>query len=236
MNQIIIFNKDFINHSTVKLQGRRKDHIISILKSKTGDTVRVGLLNGKKGKGTVTGINDLEITLDLDLIENPPPPLSAVLILSLPRPKILKRVLQCASAMGVKRIALIRTWKVDKSYWQSPVLLKKNLEEELILGLEQACDTVMPEVSIHKLFRPFVEDELEGLSAGSRCLVAHPGSKTSCMSGISEKVTLAIGPEAGFIPYEIEMLEKKGFQAVSVGERILRVDQAVPAILGRLFS
>jgi RsmE family RNA methyltransferase len=45
---------------------------------------------------------------------------------------------------------------------------------------------------------------------------------------------VAIGPEGGWIPYEVGMLEARGFQAFSLGPRILRVDVAVPYILGQL--
>jgi len=48
-------------------------------------------------------------------------------------------------------------------------------------------------------------------------------------------VTLAIGPEGGFIAEEIASLAKVGFQPVVLGPRILRVETAVAAILGRLF-
>jgi RsmE family RNA methyltransferase len=47
-------------------------------------------------------------------------------------------------------------------------------------------------------------------------------------------VTLAIGPEGGFIPYEIDMLKAAGFEDVSFGERILRVEHAVAALVGRI--
>ena len=49
------------------------------------------------------------------------------------------------------------------------------------------------------------------------------------------RVLLAIGPEGGFIPYEIDLLMRCGFEAVHVGERILRVDTAIPFIISRLF-
>jgi RsmE family RNA methyltransferase len=57
----------------------------------------------------------------------------------------------------------------------------------------------------------------------------------ACPHDVNCAVTLVIGPEGGFIPFEIELLEKNGFQAVTLGPRILRVENAIPALAGRLF-
>src|SRR5690554_7099628 len=74
----------------------------------------------------------------------PPPPSSTLfpyttlfrstLILALPRPKMLKRILIDATSLGVKRIILLNSWKVEKSYWQTPELHAKLLQEKLLLG------------------------------------------------------------------------------------------------------
>jgi RsmE family RNA methyltransferase len=52
---------------------------------------------------------------------------------------------------------------------------------------------------------------------------------------VQQPVTLAIGPEGGFIAEEIASFERIGFHAVSFGPRILRVETAVSALVGRLF-
>ncbi len=165
----------------------------------------------------------------------PPAPLPVTLILALPRPKVLKRVLRSASAMGVKRIVLLNAFRVEKSYWGSPALASDNLREQLISGLEQARDTVIPEVLLRPLFKPFVEDELPGIAKGTVSLVAHPYASLPCPRTAEKAVTLVVGPEGGFIPYEIEKLAAAGFTAVQAGERILNVETAVPALLSLLF-
>jgi RsmE family RNA methyltransferase len=137
--------------------------------------------------------------------------------------------------MGIKEIYIIRTWRVEKSYWGSPVLEEGNLLRQVIAGLEQGRDTVLPVISIRKRFRPFVEDELPSISQGTLALAAHPAAENPCPRGVGCAVTLALGPEGGFIPYEIDALASTGFQPVSLGGRILRVETALPMIAGRLF-
>jgi RsmE family RNA methyltransferase len=187
------------------------------------------------GIGKILTIDNSKMSLALTLDLSPPKPLPLTMILALPRPKMLRRILQTISAMGVKELYLVNSSRVEKSYWQSPFLSPKSIEEQLLLGLEQAKDTTLPNVHLRKLFKPFVEDELLKIAKDSLALVAHPSTDNRCPVDCNVSVTLAIGPEGGFIPYEIDLLKKHNFKATHVGERILRVENAIPAIISRLF-
>lgn len=235
MNLILLSEDDFTGQNCVQLQGRRLKHIIEVHKASVGDILSVGLLNGPIGKGTITALTPHTVTMELHLDQQPPAPLPATLILALPRPKVLKRVLIAASSMGVKKIFLANSFRVEKSFWKSPRLSKEHLDEFLALGLEQAKDTVMPKVLLRPLFKPFVEDELPEVISDTLTLVAHPAAKEPCPRNTKKHVTLAIGPEGGFIPYEIEKLASLGFRPVSLGQRTLRVETVVPALLSQLF-
>jgi len=144
---------------------------------------------------------------------------------------VLNRVIASATSLGVKRIYLINAWRVEKSYWRSPRLSEENLLMQRVLGLEQARDTILPQIELRRFFRPFVEEELPAIVGGGRALVAHPGGTAKVTPG--EPVTVAIGPEGGFIPEEIASLERIGFATMSLGERILRVETAVAVALAR---
>ncbi|MBE9505063.1 MAG: 16S rRNA (uracil(1498)-N(3))-methyltransferase [Proteobacteria bacterium] len=236
MNLILLFDDDFIKAgNSVRLKDHRLRHVIDVHQASEGDELTVGLLNGKMGVGHLTFLSPEAMEMDVTLNVEPPPSLPLTLIMALPRPKVLKRVLRTISAMGVKRLFLINSWRVEKSYWQSPALEEEKIREQLVLGLEQAKDTVLPEVMLRRLFKAFVEDELPGLIKDSMSLVAHPIADALCPRDVRQPVTLAIGPEGGFIPYEIEKLEACGFKTVNLGERILTVETAVPVLLARLF-
>jgi len=214
---------------------RRLQHILNIQGAKAGDTFKAGLLNGNLGSVTITQIAAGELRLDCDFNQKPPAPLPLTLILGLPRPKMLRRIFQTLATLGAKNIYLVNSFRVEKSYWQTPFLQPEAIRQQLLLGLEQGCDTLMPQVHLAKRFKPFVEDELPAISVGTRALVAHPYTPNSCPTGLREDTTLAVGPEGGFIPYEIELLNNTGFQAVSLGSRIMRVETAIPYLISRLF-
>jgi RsmE family RNA methyltransferase len=226
MNLLLLFPEDFITETRVKVIGRRRDEIARI----GGDTLRVGVINGRCGTGKIIGPGELDVHLDSD----PPPPIPLTLVLALPRPKVLNRVIAGAASMGIKRIFLINAWRVEKSYWKSPRLSADNIRMQCILGLEQARDTVMPQVELRRFFRPFVDEELPAIAKGTLALVAHPGAAAECPRDVKRAVTLAVGPEGGFIAEEVASLERVEFQAVNFGPRILRVETAIPALVGRL--
>ncbi|GGC62705.1 16S rRNA (uracil(1498)-N(3))-methyltransferase [Marinobacter halophilus] len=236
MNLALLFDGDFISADRVLLRGRRLEHLNGILKASTGDRIPVGRVNGAMGFGEVLKLSDQEAELQVTLAHSPPPALPLTLILAMPRPKMFRRVLQTCASLGVKDIWLINSYKVEKSFWQTPWLSEDNLRENLTLGLEQAKDTVMPQVHIRKLFKPFVEDELPTLLADKRALVAHPGMTTPCPTHLDGPAALCIGPEGGFTDYEVAKLGEAGCQGVHLGRRILRVETAVPVLVSRLFD
>lgn len=235
MNLLLLHPDDLRPDGKAVIADRRLQHMLKVQRVTTGQQLRAGLLNGMMGQATVEHLDSTQALLDLQLDQPAPPKLPLTLILALPRPKMLKRTLQTIASMGVARLVLVNSFRVEKSFWQTPWLEPANIREQLLLGLEQACDTVLPEVILEKRFKPFVEDRLPGLSADSLKLVAHPGGFPECPRALSEPTTLAIGPEGGWIPYEVEMLRTAGFQPVQLGSRILRVETAVPALIARLF-
>ena len=236
MNLILLEKKDFIDKHRVRLDDARFEQIKTIHGSVSGDTVRVGELGGLMGEGVIESINDTQLELSIALKQGPPKKLPLTIILALPRPKMLKRIFRSLSELGVAKLIVINSYKVEKSFWSSPALAPEKVREYLINGLQQSKDTVLPEVSFKKLFKPFVEDELPGIIGQTTALVAHPGSGNPCLHQVDSPITLAIGPEGGFTPYEVEKLVAAGCSEIHLGERILRVENAITSLVAKLYS
>lgn len=212
---------------------RRLAHVQKHLRLQVGDPIKVGMRDGAKGLARVVRLDDAGLQLDQLVLDQPPPPKVPLrLIVALPRPKVLRRLVMDAVTLGVEQLILLHSYRVEKSYWQTPFL--HQLDEYVQLGLEQAGDTVWPSVQWRQRFKPFVEDELPGLCAGRLGLVAHPYAGQMMPAQVQQPVTLVIGCEGGFIPYEVELLAKNGCQPVSLGPRILRTETAIAHVLGRL--
>ncbi|MBH3430526.1 16S rRNA (uracil(1498)-N(3))-methyltransferase [Pseudomonas alkylphenolica] len=235
MNLLLLEEADFIAADRVILADRRFTHMQEIHRVAVGDSLRVGRIGGLMGEARVVRLEGHEAELAVSFDREPPAKLPLTLVLALPRPKMLRRVFQTVATMGVPKLILVNSYRVEKSFWQTPFLEPEAIREQLILGLEQTRDTRLPEVIIEKRFKPFVEDRLPAIAHGTLGLVGHPGPFPPCPRGLDEPVTLAIGPEGGWIPYEIDLLGKAGLAPVQLGERILRVETAVTALLARLF-
>tara|TARA_R110002072_G_scaffold4650_3_gene32211 strand:+ start:760 stop:1473 length:714 start_codon:yes stop_codon:yes gene_type:complete len=236
MNLLLLQTENMLSENLAQISGRQLKHMHETLNVGVGSALTVGFLNNKIGRARIVELHQDSAKIEVEWISKPPPALPLTLIIGLPRPKMLKRIIQTATTMGVKELYFINSWKVEKSFWQTPWLNDEKLLENCILGLEQAKDTVMPKIHLRKLFKPFVEDELATISEGSLKLLAHPITEKACPADIQAQTTLVIGPEGGFTPYEVDKLEEVGFETVHLGTRILRVETAVPVLLGRLFQ
>ena len=232
---LLLLQPSQINGSEATVTGRQLEHLRTVHQLDEGSSVRAGKVNGSMGTGIVKSINNQRAVLDICLDIPAPLELPLTLIMAMPRPKMLRRCLQSISSLGVKNIYLINSKRVEKSFWQTPFLSQQAIENELILGLEQARDTVLPKVHVRKLFKPFVEDELGSIIANTKALVAHPSGTANCPIDIQQPTTLVVGPEGGFISYEIKKLTEAGVAAVTIGSRILRVETAIPVLISRLF-
>jgi RsmE family RNA methyltransferase len=251
MNLILLFEDDFVagqaalykaqpadqppvGMQRVLLKGRRLEHVREIHRAVVGDHMRVGLVDGPAGTGHVRVVTRDRLELDVELDQAPPPALPVTLVLALPRPPVLRRVLISSVSMGIKRIVLLNAGGVEKSFWQSSAMQEAAVHSQIVLGLEQGRDTMLPQIMLRPRFRPFAEDELPQLAASGESFVAHPSDGISEARGCAGGL-LAVGPEPGWSDYEFERLVNAGLRPFSLGPRPLRVESAVPALLGRLF-
>ena len=236
MNLLLIESSELISGQAA-LTGRRAEHLIKILRVAVGDMVRVGVVNGQLGSGRVEAIEGDTVRLAVELLQPPVCELQVELILALPRPIMLQRILKQATVLGVRRFHLIRSRRVEKSFFHSPVLAPEKIRAILLEGMEQAMDTWLPEVTIHHQFKPFVEDVLPTLDGQG--LIAHPGV-AGTLAGVpvsgepGQRLLLAVGPEGGWSDHELQCFVDCGFYGFTMGDRILHVDTAVVSLLAQL--
>ena len=234
MNLILLLNDDWIDTNHVMIKDHRMVHIRQVLRSKVGDSLRVGRVGGLQGVGLIERINSAGVCLKVDLTSNGLPRHRFDLVLALPRPKMLRRIFRAVAEFGVEHLHLIHTARVEKSYWQSPLLHPDQIKDALFKGMERSMDTVCPQVFLHQRFRPFVEDDLPGLCAGRACWLTDKTATTPFSAVSHQPGIVMIGPEGGFVPFEIDLAESVTATRVNLGQRILSVDTAVTTVLAQV--
>lgn len=253
MNWILLSPDELQPDQTVRLTGHRAHHARTVLNARPGQSLRVGLIDGPLGIADVlpNGESTAEAEDVLHLrprwtSDLPPPRPRIDLLLALPRPKVLKRLWPVLASLGVGHIYLSNAWKVERSYFDSPALTADHIRAGLIEGLQQAGDTRLPRVTLHRFLRPFIESELPTRPPYAMKLVAHPvpaeASAPSLLARLAPladlpsdaRLLLAVGPEGGWIPDELTLLQAAGFAPLTLGSRILRTDTACIVLLGLL--
>nr|WP_174507196.1 16S rRNA (uracil(1498)-N(3))-methyltransferase [Acinetobacter sp. Marseille-Q1620] len=234
MNIVLIDSGQTQNDFWTISSQRQIQHLKQYLEIQVGENLKVGIRNGKRYLTEIIEISEKRILLKPLYEQATPAKLPVTLVVAMPRPKVLRRLIMDSVTLGVDKLILIHSYRVDKSYWQTPFL--QQIDDYITLGLEQAGDTIVPKVEIYKRFKPFVEDVLPTLiHENYPAFVAHPYAENKMPNSLDHGCTIVIGPEGGFIPYEIDLLSKNGCQVFHLGSRIIRTETVIPYVLGRLF-
>jgi 16S rRNA (uracil1498-N3)-methyltransferase len=194
------------------------------------------VIGGALGTATVVAVTAARdaVVVRFAATEAAPPPAPVDLVVAVPRPKVLSRLVQVATAFGVTSIHLTRSWRVDKAYLDSPRLAPAALALDARLGAEQGATTHLPAITHHDRFMQMID----AVPVHGRAVVAHPiGAvpiEAAVVAGDPAPVVCAIGPEGGWIEREVATFVERGYVVVSIGAPILRVESAVAALLGQL--
>lgn len=236
MNLLLLQPGEVAADGTATLRDRRLVHAREVLRVQSGDVLRVGVRGGRIGTGVVRARTDDALVLELTLTDDPPPRPGVELLLAIPRPKALKRVIPAVASLGVDRVMLINAARVEKSYFDAKVLTAETLDALIDLGLEQAKDTVPPRIEVRERFKPFVEDELDAWAPKDALrLVPHPtATERARAMPADRRLVIAIGPDGGWVPFEVDLLTRHGFAPIALGPRVLRGEVAVPAVIAAL--
>ncbi|MBU4461123.1 MAG: 16S rRNA (uracil(1498)-N(3))-methyltransferase [Verrucomicrobia bacterium] len=237
VNLILIEAAEVGAEGRVELRDGRAEHLRTVLRAAPGLRVRIGLLDGPVGTGEVESAGSESVVLRC-VFDGPVPAWPPVdLLLALPRPKVMKRLWAQLAALGVGRILLTNAEKVERMYFDTHVLEPGLVRERLIEGLQQACDTRLPVVTIHRRLKVLLEDELDALCPDTFRVAADPSFDRTLPAAMEDcggrRLLLAIGPEGGWTPYELDLLARHGFAGVGLGPRILRADTACVALLAQ---
>ena len=207
-------------------QDPRARHILTVLRRQPGDTFDAGLINGPRGKATLTHV--CEAALELSFAWTvPPPPLAPIrLIIGLPRPQTARDLLRENASLGVCALDFVRTEKSEPSYAQSSLWSSDEAAKLLIAGTAQAFCTRLPGLRHgHSL-----AEAIATLPAAGARIALDNYEAAEALAGLTlaatSHVTLALGAERGWSDAERGLLRTSGFIFAHLGPRVLRTETA----------
>jgi len=161
----------------------------------------------------------------------PESPLHSTLVQSLARGERMDYALQKATELGVTVIQPVESVRTEVRLKPEKIPARMgHWQKVLISACEQCGRARVPE-----LREPMdLVDWVGSPSDGQRLVLAPGESRPLAQMELSAAVQLLVGPEGGFEDQELELLQRSGVQAVSLGPRILRTETAGPAALAIL--
>lgn len=238
MNVVLLDAGEIGPDGSARLGGERAAHVTGVLGLGAGERFRIGVVDGPLGTAEILAVEpDGALRLVCGLEASAPEAPAIDLVLALPRPKVLARLLSPIAQLGVRRLVLTGAWKVERFYFDAHVLQPAEHLPKLREGLAQAKDTWMPRVSVHRSLAFLLDHELDALAEGAARVVVDPSASDPIerviMEKIPDRLVLALGPEGGFTGRELRHLVERGFRPASLGPRVLRSDVATIAALAR---
>ncbi len=214
----------------------RAQHILRVLRRRTGDTFDAGLINGPRGKGTLVAVHPDFLDLVFQWGALPPPPDPISLLVGLPRPQTARAILRDATSLGVAALHFVATEKGEPGYLRSTLWQGGEWHRQLLAGAAQAFCTRLPSVT----FGQPLMDAISTLTVGGARIVLDNYTATQPLSRCAlprdSSIALAFGPERGWSDLERTLLRTRGFAFAHLGPRVLRAETAVVAALTLLKS
>ena len=232
MNRILLDASEVQGSGQVTLSDERAWHIRKILRAKEGDSLRVGIVDGPLGVASVQTVGKPDVILHTSFEEEMPCPFPITILLALPRPRMINRILSSLSSMGIERMVLTGSDRVEASYFDSHALEEARMREHMIEGLMQSgCLTRLPDVRIETDLSLAVASlhVADGLK-----VLFEPGPSEVIPEAGPESVVFAIGPEGGWTTPELALFDDAGFKRQSLGAEIYRTDVACIAAMHQL--
>lgn len=206
-------------------------HIHATLKLEKGDEVKCTVLNEGLTKGIVLELSNDFCRLELQPLISAQPQWFD-LVIGLSRPQTSKKILEHATTFGASKIHFFKAALSEKSYLDSKIFEDKAYEEFLLNGLSQsAIYAHLPEFKLEK-YNP--AEQYKDQPQKFILDIKTDKSFLDVELDFAKPVTLAVGPERGWIAEDVERFHAAGFTSVKVSSSILRVEHAVYSAISQL--
>ncbi len=214
--------------STLTLTGDEAKHCARVMRARVGDHIEIFDGKGKSAPCVINAIS--RSAIQCQIIEShtqTPPSHPITLCQAIPKGGNMELIVQKSVELGVSTIQpLITTHTVAR-----PESIEKKQAKWQRIALEackQCGQNFLPEVKTPLLYSQWIEQ----LPNFSTAIIASLDAEAVSFKSIFAKtpdsgdIALLVGPEGDFSPQEYHLAYENGFQPVSFGNIIMRVETA----------
>ncbi len=238
MSTRLFVSGELFNGADVELDGDPARYLGKVLRARVGDAITVFNGEGPEWHATITQFARNRVSLEIGESFEPgtESELKIHLVQGVSRGERMDLVVQKATELGVKRITPVLTdYGVVKLDADRAQKRQAHWQKIATSACEQSGRTRLPLVDTPVRLRDWFGEKPESVDTE---LILTPGASLplSAVGAPDTKVCVLIGPEGGFSDTEYDDAAVAEFQAVSIGQRILRTESAAIATLAIMQS
>jgi 16S rRNA (uracil1498-N3)-methyltransferase len=224
--------------SLVELPRDTASHLAKVLRARSGDELIMFNGDGREFDGVIEAVRGSRVSASIG--DSRPvdreSPLAITLVQCVPRGDRMDFIVQKATELGVARIVPVLSQRsvvrLDKAQAESKTL---HWRAVAVSACEQCGRNRLPIIEAAQPLLNYLGESSPGM--GPR-LVLEPESApdahitAQALGGAADAIVnaeIAIGPEGGFAPDELEAFRVAGFSQTGLGPRILRTETAAIA-------
>ena len=211
-----------ISENTVIINNEEQQHIVKVLRMKSGEEIFVTDGKGNLAKGNLV-FEGKKVHLEILEIKENLPNFSPQLHIAIAPTKNIDRIeffVEKAVEMGISEITFLQTEKTERKN----ISIEK-LTKQAISASKQSLRFHFPKVNELTKFSDFIKEVHPETT-----FVAHCNENLERIElkdiQTQKNITFLIGPEGDFSDKEIQLLAEKGVKAVSLGNQRLRTETA----------
>jgi 16S rRNA (uracil1498-N3)-methyltransferase len=217
------------------LRGAEAHHLVRVFRARPGDRVRLFDGRGHRWEGRLAAgpARDQVRIEELEPLPSNEPPVEIRLAQSVPKGDRWTWLLEKGTELGVARFSPVRSRYTVAAPPAEKAADRRARWVALVLAAAKQCERgAAPTVDeiedlgafFHRLGPP-APDELRLV-----CLERSDASAPA-LPRVPALVTIAVGPEGGWSPEEVEAFHRASFLPLSLGPRLLRAETAAVAAL-----
>ena len=210
----------------VHLSQEDEHHVLHVMRMKRGDEIEV-VSDQKVFLCRLDETNPLTISVIHEIANDVEINEDVTLLFALTKGDKIDLVLQKATELGVKKVALIQSERTVVKY-DSKDLEKKSIRFQKIMkeASEQSHRVIVPEFLGVFNLKNLPKEAFSDINYVAYEKDANDVNNSFSNLERGKSISILIGPEGGFSEQEINNLTKQGFIRTSLGKRILRAETA----------